>query len=553
MPSITSWMRLEPRSRRDAIDAGLEARVYDPLWLLARQWQLNEFKAEDAGSPVAVHLDGAAYQLTRVFAGDLPADGKAAGVPLTLAAPLEATVQREVYTRAANLDVRFAADAGRYFVRELEAFGVSRYAAGYLKLYPIDAPTGLDADGSRFAAAIAGRAIDGSKLFKALRAGNAETPAIAAADQPLVDSATQSWRQWYASVVSDPAAPQAAWVPNRMEYSFAVAAPTPSGEVVLEAQDYRGGGLEWYAFRGRAGATLGAPPAEAKQESLTRTVIPSPVRYPGMPSDRWWEFEDAQVDFGAIDTLPGDPAALVLLQFAITYGNDWFLVPVPVRIGSLCKITSVSVTDSFGGTFAIPSFSRTSGAADSWRMFTIAGATDDLLFVPPGTGRIGAPRLIEQVLLARDEMANMAWAIEKKVLDASGRVFQRTRPPIAPDERGTAALSYALVTAVPENWIPLVPVAESATGRIHLRRAAMAVTGAPPPHAQGAILGAPGPLIVADEEIPRSGVTLTRAMHYARWIDGSTCLWIGRLKEAGQGEANSGLQFDTARKGTGAP
>jgi hypothetical protein len=55
-------------------------------------------------------------------------------------------------------------------------------------------------------------------------------------------------------------------------------------------------------------------------------------------------------------------------------------------------------------------------------------------------------------------------------------------------------------------------------------------------------------LIVADEEIPRCGVTLTRSMHYARWIDGSTYLWIGREKEAGQGEANSGLQFDTARK-----
>jgi hypothetical protein len=296
------------------------------------------------------------------------------------------------------------------------------------------------------------------------------------------------------------------------------------------------------------GATLGAAATETKQESLARTVIPAPVRYPGMPSDRWWEFEDARVDFGSVDTLPGDAAALVLLQFAITYGNDWFLVQVPVSVGSLCKITSVKVTDSFGGTFDIPSFSQTSGAADSWRMFTVSGATDDLLFLPPSITSISEPRFIEKVLLARDEMANMAWAIEKKVLDASGRVLDRTRPAIAPDERGSAPLSYALVTAVPENWIPLVPVSESSTGRIHLRRAAMAVTGTPPPHAQGAMIGAPGPLIVADEEIPRSGLSLTRSLHYARWIDGSTYLWIGRKKEVGQGEANSGLQFDTARK-----
>jgi hypothetical protein len=145
----------------------------------------------------------------------------------------------------------------------------------------------------------------------------------------------------------------------------------------------------------------------------------------------------------------------------------------------------------------------------------------------------------------------MAWAIEKKVLDAAGRVRDRTRPPIAPDERGTGALSYALATAVPENWIPLVPVSESATGRTHLRRAAMAVTGAPSPHAQGAIVGTPGPLVIADEDVPRSGITLTRSVRRKRWIDGSTCLWIGRKKDVGQGEANSGLQFDTARK-TGA-
>src|SRR5262249_37828702 len=159
-----------------------------------------------------------------------------------------------------------------------------------------------------------------------------------------------------------------------------------------------------------------------------------------------WEFEDARVDFGAVDTLPGDAAALVLLQFAITYGNDWFLVPVPVTVGSLCAITSVKVTDSFGGTFDIPSFSQTIGAADCWRLFTISGATGDLLFLPPSSGSMPESRVLETVLLARDEMANMAWAIEKKVLDPSGRVFQRTRPPIAPDERGTAPLSYALVT-----------------------------------------------------------------------------------------------------------
>src|SRR5439155_26141467 len=138
-----------------------------------------------------------------------------------------------------------------------------------------------------------------------------------------------------------------------------------------------------------------------------------------------------------IAPLPADTTAVVLLQFAVTYGNDWFLVPVPVTVGSLCRIASLNVTDSFGGTAVIPSFSKTSGAADSWRMFTLSGAgTDELLFVPPAASGSLESRNFETVLLARDEMANMGWAIEKKVLDASGRVVDRTRPPQQPDERG---------------------------------------------------------------------------------------------------------------------
>ena len=58
MPSITSWNRLEPRTRSPSL-LGIEARIHDPLWLLARQWQFGEFLGEDAGSPVSVRVRGA--------------------------------------------------------------------------------------------------------------------------------------------------------------------------------------------------------------------------------------------------------------------------------------------------------------------------------------------------------------------------------------------------------------------------------------------------------------------------------------------------------------
>jgi len=51
MPSITTWSRLEPNVRGAAQPETLKARIYDPLWLLARQWQLGELQGEDNGTP----------------------------------------------------------------------------------------------------------------------------------------------------------------------------------------------------------------------------------------------------------------------------------------------------------------------------------------------------------------------------------------------------------------------------------------------------------------------------------------------------------------------
>ena len=70
-PSITSWMRLEPRSRNAEMSASLQARVYDPLWLLARQWQLGEFQGEDNGSPVVASWRAEAARLTRYHSGPI--------------------------------------------------------------------------------------------------------------------------------------------------------------------------------------------------------------------------------------------------------------------------------------------------------------------------------------------------------------------------------------------------------------------------------------------------------------------------------------------------
>src|SRR5262249_32203228 len=121
MGSVTTWMRLEPHSRAADMEAGLEMRVHDPLWLLARQWQFGEFQGEDAGTPIWVACDGADMPLGLYLPG--PVAGHAAGdvVDYTSERPLEVLVEREAPPAADVLAANrlLAVEAGQQFLRML--------------------------------------------------------------------------------------------------------------------------------------------------------------------------------------------------------------------------------------------------------------------------------------------------------------------------------------------------------------------------------------------------------------------------------------------------
>ena len=59
----TGWDRLESMARTVDLDGGLEARVADPMWKLARQWQVGEFRGDDAAQPAAVRMQGRSVPL----------------------------------------------------------------------------------------------------------------------------------------------------------------------------------------------------------------------------------------------------------------------------------------------------------------------------------------------------------------------------------------------------------------------------------------------------------------------------------------------------------
>lgn len=572
--SITCWTRVEPHARtsdlQHGLGLGLQAQIYDALWLLGRQWQLLELRGEDAGSPVSVRVEGTCTPLARWQ----PRGGTPEDVPA--GAPLEAVVERERVlpplgpAGGAFGDLRLAAEAGLQLLRMIDAKLANPqksddYRKRFLRDYPLELPAdvaSLDAKSRRFLAVAAGRVPDGSKLYADCQVALGANPKLPARppingnDRAGVLAAIREWYAWCGDLVSEPTPGQHAWDRARMEYAFAAG----SGGVVLDAPEHDGGHLDWYSFVRRApGSTLGPPAAGRGPSSFSRTAIPNPVGYPGMPAPRWWELEDRRVDFGAAAAAPNELLKLVLVELATVYGNDWFTLPVDaLPVGALCELASVTVTDAFGATRSLAPFGD--GAGADWRMFELTradGAADagNALLLCDALPSTHESSPLEEVVLLRDELANMAWAIEKLVESRTGRPLDRHEDEATrrarPEPIGTTDRRYLLQTSVPRNWIPLLPKLDrDASGAVLLRRLARGAmrdpSGGAPIPPRGRLLEPGAPLDLHDEEVPRTGARVVRLWTLGRAADGRTHLWRARRKLPGRGEGSSGLRFDQA-------
>ncbi|MBL8039350.1 MAG: hypothetical protein JNN16_17780 [Nitrospira sp.] len=569
MSSITTWSRLEPNVRGASQQETLKARIYDPLWLLARQWQLGELQGDDNGTPVSARLRAECAELTRY----LPKNSAAKPVKFDpKKVPLETFVEREaVHPQPGTLvRLRVIVEAGQHFLRLMARapYG-TKYHQGFLAAFPLPTRSealaaDVDTEAQRFLAVMSGRVPDGVTLYGKLKnTPLPTTPVIDLPDAGAFATTKDAFIRWYEALFSEPTGQAEAWSPQRMEYAFSVEAPTSPPRVLTS--DYYDGELDWYDFDVKMGETLGANEDRTSGVNplpITRTTIPAPVTYRGMPASRWWEFEDASVDFGAVESDPDDLARMLLVDFAITYGNDWFVIPVDVPVGSMCRIHSLVITDTFGVRTLIPSIDRSTHPASShWRMFKNSGNADTPtnLFLAPTLKRTMESQPLDDVLFLRDEMANLAWGVERIAEGASGRplnrrddeLARRTRnQPSTSEPSSDGALTWRLSTEVPGYWIPLIPVQiQGNQHAIRLRRGTVLRQDGslkPQPAISQILKPSAGPLDIFEEEIPREGARVTRSFQYARWFNGSPLLWIGRRKTVGRGEGSSGLRFDVA-------
>jgi len=575
--SITSWTQLIPKCRDAEMTGSLSARIYDPLWMLTRQWQVGEYQAEDAGTPIIARVRASNARFTRIHLGEIPPNTILAGDPYDpLAAPLETIVERRPMRPASTLDARmlsFTVDAGLHFLRMLDAQQTSQnYRSKFIARFALPAVSVSPDDdaASRFARLAAGRALDARLLAATLRSTSpaqlAADPALAisSGDRAEVVAAATAWLAWYDGVFSEPTGTQDAWDPARMEYAVTISAQLsadPFDQFNFTASEIDDGRLDWASFDFNGEINMGTG-SDRAFKGIVETTIPAPVTFRGGPAPRFWEMEDARLAYGLVPVGPTDLVQLMMIEYASSYGNDWFVVPLNLPVGSITRVNSLVVIDTFGVKTLLQAIGTNVNVPANFAMWTPAllrdpgsppsGSRSNCFALPATLGSVVDGGTLEDVAFMRDEMANLAWAIERSVEGATEQPVRRSSAGAAASATtvsGSNVPRYLLSTAVPDNWIPLLPVElKTAGGKIQSRLKRGAVLqpdGSAKIHAaEGRILNSGSSLLIYDEEVPREGMHISAARRAARWTDGATFVWTGYRRSIGRGESSSGLQFD---------
>jgi len=545
----------EAPGRARGIEDGLAARVHDPLWFLARQWQFGEFRHENAASPAWVETVVEAHRVDQWR----PADETGWQPYDVNAVPLE----RMVEEHAGGPSPRLRLDGGLRWRRLLDEAGHPGDLAAYVARcpFPVDPLLGRGVallraglpDGVPLAETLQRLAADGTRAAELATLREAG-PVAADADQ-LGELAT-TWLAWWSARTPRVVPPEEdCWDEHRLEHRFALRSTGLPG-VELRAQEYAGGHLDWSSVD----AVGGPGAADAPPLVVTQRGVPAPARYGGMPAARFWEMEDARFDPGSVDAAPIDLGRLMLVGFATVYGNDWFTVPVRLPVGSLSRVASMKVRDVFGDPDGTD-LTQVAADQDGWNLFGLTLADQPLepdqerptspwFLLPPSLPASLEGPATDAALLLRDEMVNVAWAVESLVADDAGQPRDRFAEWVAqehPDPVTGEVPMYRVATDVPDHWFPLVPERVSTDGAIRLRLVPLSRVRGDDVESlwpTGTLLPSGPEAWLHEEEVPRAGVSVERTWQHARWHDGSRHVWQTRRRRTGRGEGDSGLRFD---------
>ena len=603
-PSITLWNRLEARPRAHNFDRALQAEVRDPLWMLTKQWQMGEFRGDDAGSPAFAKIQMETTQITKYQANDHSIQSFDKDLPL------EAKVEQKKIPfqqekHKASVDIRLL--MGRQWMKMLNASPLPQIKVlkpNFLSAFTFAIPDPTSKNDAviiahreawQFLDAIAEKSMDGYAFYEYLKdPTHTASQAISIPHDNDLEVLAKKFKEWYERIFLQPNdSNDNAWQSSKLEYNFRVSAPTNNvgtKEKVLSADEYYHGHLDWYNLdidpkKSSLDLAENPNPYIDPMHRKTYSFFPAPLSFDGMPDTRWWRFEEGNVNFGDIKPDTQDIGKLLFMEFGLVYANDWFIVPFTLDAGSMATVKGLSVTNVFGEKTWI----EAAGKGDDedwqrWNMFSLNTKgkqnipRDNSLLILPTVEKIQEGKPLEEVILLRDEVANMVWAIEKKIPLPTGSpkngaeaahelrnfyqklVDENNVAPVAiPDlMKNEANIRYEIMNTVPENWIPFIPVHVPGSNReIQLQRASLPriLKNDLPENAkkikprtqflrEGLDTPTIEPYFIHEEEIPRAGVRIYHTFQRARWYNGKVVTWYGARKQTGRGEGHSGLAFD---------
>lgn len=573
--------KLDYKERNADYDKALSMQTFDPLWLLARQWQYGRFQGEDCGTPVTATV----YTVRKAIDSNVSDT------------PLEYEIEKNNYEITPYVRVQSAMFLKKMLVRA----SLHNLVSALEKKYPLSKyidklknAENYDSESkaleklkvqknkalNKFSVFYGKRSFDGYEVYLNIVSNSL--------DLSLPYSIQKKYVEWFEKKFLPNLSGLGAWNSQKLAYE----ASMKQGNTTYTTDQYASGTLSWYSFDAK---TESEKSDIEKTSHPILTYFPTPATFAGAPARRLWEFENRKVAMGNGNLAPEYIATSLIMRYISTFSNDWMITPLETETGTVLDVEYIKVKDSFNqireirkNAELIDKKKASVGPTDRWCLFGSShpdayynrdfSCNKGLLF-PPTIIRCEEGEPIEEVQFLRDEMANMLWGVETKINDGCGgsmdgktlsdAVFsevdkQRKEDKNAPEIK--AKYSLLIQNRVPLNWIPFIPQQLENGRDIIFRRSRMPIyyksddkdnDGYKSVRPSTKLLAVERdgkkvkPFYINEEEIGGYGIKVIKTPQRTRWFMGKSYNWIGNRKIVSEYQANSGLMFDELLRNEG--
>ncbi len=506
---LNSIIRLEPTQLQRNVEKGFSASIHDPVWFLARQWQMGEHQGENASSPIWANYD---FVNRPIESADKKFDPKII--------PAEAIVESELFdwwTMGRRIRIG----------RKLASHPAVR---GNSHLLFMDPPPPYE----HFINEVDGFAVWNSRTI--LNVPN----------------------ELFGNDIPEDSIP--AWDSKELLYEQTDENAFESDQKNLTVHRHRGGRLDWYSVDGT--------PANIHIETNTQSeeAIPTALQYPGAPNSRWWEFENAAVDIGGYVPDSAHTHTALLTDLIFSHSDDWFLFPILAKAGNVIALKNIIVTDVFGRTYDNTKQDEEKKVIykglqppENWSIFQVSGleSSDLILWHVAELPLVSSP--LEKVQFGLDEHSNLLWAVER-IIDSRDVQSGNEKSPDNENQKfntgipkGNALpgqeIEYAYIPA--KGILPFwYEIDKSKDTRQLVQRSLVNYSlqqpiKMPPPKAQVLQSNEPKQLhVISPLAIPSNGIQLERRWQLARDMNGFPVLWIQRKRSPLLAPTARLLKFD---------